>query len=244
MQEVKAHGGYTLSEKFRNELKYLCTEGQLAILEARLKGLMQKDKHVGPNGTYQISSLYFDDVDDRCYWENEDGCDPREKYRIRIYNNNAEKITLECKRKERDRVAKKSCPLTLEQYQQVIEGKIPWNEDLPFLLKRMAVLQRTSGMAPKVIVSYERTPWVYRNGNVRVTFDRNITSGNQVAEFLKNGGARRPLLPIGMQLLEVKFDEYLPDAIYHALVMSNMQRTSFSKYALCRKYSLKPMTKG
>lgn len=49
---------------------------------------------------------------------------------------------------------------------------------------------------------------------------------------------RRQILPVGRQLLEVKYDEYLPDPIYHALSLSNMQRIPFSKYYLCRKYHM------
>ena len=96
----------------------------------------------------------------------------------------------------------------------------------------------TNGMTPKVIVEYERTPYVYKNGNVRITFDRNITSSSQVDQFFNAETKKRPILPSGMQLLEVKYDEYLPDPIYHALMLDNMQRTNFSKYYLCRKYSI------
>ena len=48
----------------------------------------------------------------------------------------------------------------------------------------------------------------------------------------------RPVLPKGQHLLEVKFDEYLPDYIYHAIQMTNMRLETFSKYYLCRQYNL------
>lgn len=225
--------------KFRHEFKYLCTDAQLTILENRLKGILQKDKHVGPNGIYRIKSLYFDDIHDRCYHENEDGVTPREKFRIRIYENSAERITLECKRKEQDKIHKTSCPLTLEQFDFLAyqKGNVPF-EDLPPLAQKLRILSMTTGMEPKVIVSYERTPYVYKNGNVRITFDRGITSSGQVDAFFREDVKKRPILPAGMQLLEVKYDEYLPDHIFHALVLDNMQRTNFSKYYLCRKYSI------
>lgn len=225
--------------KFRHEFKYLCTENQLTILGARLSGILQKDTHVGPEGIYQIKSLYFDDRNDRCFYENEDGVTPREKFRIRIYNNNAERISLECKRKEQDKIHKTSCLLTMEQFEYLSYGKgaIPF-ESLPPLAQKLQILRSTTGMEPKVIVSYDRTPYVYANGNVRITFDRNITSSGQVDSFFTNEIKKRPILPTGMQLLEVKYDEYLPDHIYHALILDNMQRTNFSKYYLCRKYSI------
>ncbi len=225
--------------KFRHEFKYLCTDAQLAILKTRLLGLMQKDSHVGPNGVYHIKSLYFDDYNDRCFWENEDGVAPREKYRIRIYENSADRISLECKRKENDKIHKTSCRLTMEQFEYLAYGKGAISIDsLPPLAQKLQVLRMTTGMVPKVIVEYERTPYVYKNGNVRITFDRNITSSSQVDLFFNADVKKRPILPAGMQLLEVKYDEYLPDPIYHALMLDNMQRTNFSKYYLCRKYSI------
>ena len=225
--------------KFRHEFKYLCTDAQLTILKTRLMGIMAKDSHVGPDGVYHIKSLYFDDRNDRCYWENEDGVAPREKYRIRIYENNPEQINLECKRKENDKIHKTSCPLTMEQFEYLAYGKGNLSFDsLPPLAQKLQVLRLTTGMIPKVIVEYERTPYVYKNGNVRITFDRNITSSGQVDQFFNAEVKKRPILSAGTQLLEVKYDEYLPDPIYHALMLDNMQRTNFSKYYLCRKYSI------
>lgn len=228
-----------VDEKYRHEFKYLCTPGQLAMLKVRLQGLMQKDSHVGANGTYFIKSLYFDDMYDRCFWENEDGVNVREKYRIRIYDNSVDRISLECKRKENDKTNKKSCLLTREQFAYLAygTGNIDF-QALPDLAKKLAVMKQSDRMRPKVIVSYERTPYVYANGNVRVTFDCNISSSGQVDRFFSENYAKRQVLPMGMQLLEVKYDEYLPDHIYHALSLQNLQRTNFSKYYLCRKYSL------
>lgn len=227
------------TEKYRHEFKYLCTDAQLAMLEVRLMGIMAKDIHTGTNGRYLIKSLYFDDINDRCFMENEDGTGPREKYRIRIYNNDPERISLECKRRENDKVNKKSCLLTKEQYDLLVfdrpHGRI---KELPELARKLLVLKMCCKMEPKVIVSYERVPYVYQNGNVRVTFDRNIASSARIEDFFRPDAGKRQILPSGRQLLEVKYDEYLPDHIYHALSLANMQRIAFSKYYLCRKYHL------
>ena len=127
----------------------------------------------------------------------------------------------------------------MEQFEYLAYGKGSVSfESLPPLAKKLQILRSTTGMTPKVIVAYERTPYVYKNGNVRITFDRNITSSGQVDAFFQENVRKRPVLPAGMQLLEVKYDEYLPDHIYHALILDNMQRTNFSKYYLCRKYSI------
>ena len=116
-------------------------------------------------------------------------------------------------------------------------GRIPENLDSPLLRKLMLDI-RMRGMHPAVIVEYDRIPYVFRNGNVRVTFDMNISSAADCDRFFDRALPRRPVMPAGQHLLEVKFDEYLPDHIYRSLNLAQLQQTAFSKYALSRKYTL------
>ena len=223
--------------KFRHEFKYVVSGAELAMLENRINHLLPRDSHAGPDGSYTIRSLYFDDYQNSCFRENENGTDPREKFRIRIYNHSAERITLECKRKERGKTLKTACPLTLEQTRQLMQGKIlPDIAGQPPLLQKLTMLMLTRRMRPVVIVEYDRTPYVYPTGNVRVTLDRNIASCSDVGRFLDERIPKRPVMPSGRQLLEVKYDEVLPDFIYHQLQLESLTQTAYSKYYLCRKY--------
>lgn len=224
-------------KKYRHELKYLISAAQIPILKTRIAAIMQPDAHAGADGTYAIRSLYFDDYANRCYYENIGGVDPREKFRIRIYNGSSARISLECKRKERGKTLKTACRLSEEQAQALIAGRIPETIDHP-LLQKLALDIRMRGMRPVVIVEYDRIPYVYREGNVRVTFDTNIASSADFAHFFDERLHRRPVMPAGQHLLEVKFDEYLPDHIYRSLNLSSLQQTAFSKYCLARKYAL------
>jgi len=95
----------------------------------------------------------------------------------------------------------------------------------------------TRRMRPVVIVEYERIPYIYKNGNVRITLDTNISSSSAVEAFLDKTIPGRPVLPLGQQLLEVKYDEYLPDFIYRNLQLHSLRQTAFSKYYICRKYT-------
>ena len=224
--------------KFRHELKYQITDAQVAMLQNRIRHLIPMDSHVGQAGTYRIRSLYFDDYEDRCLRENEDGTDPREKFRIRIYNASSRRITLECKRKERGKTHKSACPLTVEQTKLLMAGKIlPDIGSQPPVLRKLTLQMMTRRMRPVVIVEYDRIPYVYKNGNVRITLDTNITSSSAVERFLEPDILPRPVLPAGQQLLEVKYDEYLPDFIYRSLQLHSLRQTAFSKYAICRKYT-------
>ena len=225
--------------RYRHELKYLISAAQMQILKTRITGLMPKDPYVTASGGYTIRSLYFDDRQNRAYYENENGTDPREKLRIRIYNGSALKIKLECKRKERGKTLKTSCTLTEAQARLLMQGQcVPDIASQPPVLRKLTNEMRIHQMKPVVIVEYERIPYVYTLGNVRVTFDTNIASCASAAKFLDEQIPKRQVLPSGMHLMEVKFDEYLPDFIYRALMLSQLQQTAFSKYYLCRKYSL------
>ena len=229
----------TTAGRYRHEFKYLCSYGELMMLKVRLQGLVSLDTHVGESGVYNIRSLYFDDIYDTCYRENEAGTDPREKFRIRIYDHSSERISLELKRKVRGKTQKLSCLLTEEQCRGLMEGEIPvLQENSPALLRKLCLLMQTRHMRPKVIVEYERVPYVYPHGNVRITMDENISASNRTDRFLERQIPLRPILEAGQHILEVKYDEYLPDGIYRTIQSGNLRQTAFSKYYLCRRYHL------
>mgnify|MGYP003300323420 CR=1 FL=1 len=237
--ESKVFDPSLAENRYRHEFKYLCSYAQLKMLEARLRGLVPLDPHVGEEGIYNIRSLYFDDYYDRYLKENEAGTDPREKFRIRIYNHSSERISLELKKKVRGKTQKLSCRLTEEQCRTLMAGEIPdIGKDAPALLQKLCLLMRTNLLRPKVIVEYDRVPYVYPQGNVRITLDENIRSSSRTDLFLEDQIPLRPILMAGQHVLEVKYDEYIPDFIYRTVQIENLRQTAFSKYYLCRKYNL------
>ena len=229
-----------MEKSFRHEFKYLCSEAQLASLKGRLQGLMKTDKHADAQGEYNIRSVYFDDFENTGYYENENGTDPREKFRIRIYNSNADYIVLECKRKVCGMTQKQSCVISRELLKSILSGEARQLEtgDTP-VWNKFVHAYNTKQLRPKVIVDYRRTVYVCPMGNVRVTFDRNISSSVDYAHFFDVHMAKRPIMPRGQHILEVKYDQFLPDYIYKSLELEGLGRTTFSKYYLCRKYNMK-----
>lgn len=225
-------------EHSRHEFKYLSTQNQLELLNARLDPIMNIDHNTNNSNTYRIRSIYFDDLNNSSFKENEYGITPREKWRIRAYNEDSETISLECKRKEYDKVIKTSCKLSYEQYQKIISGQYFEFHSDNKLLNRFLLLQRNNHLKPKVIVGYERKPFIYRNGNVRITFDTKLYSSPDISDFFSSTIRKRLILPTSTHMIEVKYDEYLPDFINRTVQMSNMERITFSKYYYCRKYSI------
>ncbi len=219
---------------YRNEWKYLVTDADLAVLGARLKVLLPMDKHQ-TGSAYAIRSLYFDDLQNSCLRENEAGVDDRRKFRLRLYNGSSERIQLEIKEKLHGKTHKSSCLVSADECRRIMEGAAPpIGPGTPAPRNLLSVAMRTAGMAPKVIVEYERTAFVGRSGNVRITFDRNISACVQLGSFLEPKVHLTPILPAGQHVLEVKFDEFLPDYVAQALELGKLRQTAFSKYYLCR----------
>ena len=212
-----------------------------------MEQLMMRDPYVDEDGVYRVRSLYFDDFRNSCYLDNINGTDPREKFRIRVYparggitKEGTERILLECKRREREKTLKTSCILTPEQAARLVLGRPFEHIDvLPPLLRKLELLRRNRLYHPTVIVEYDRIPYVYPSGNVRVTFDCGISSSSDIDRFFSPEIEKRPILPLGQELLEVKFDSFLPDPIYRAINAEPLERVAFSKYCLCRKYDLR-----
>lgn len=223
--------------KFRHEFKYEIDTCQVAILQNRLSEIMQLDKHARNDGIYEVRSLYFDDFYNSCYYENENGTDPREKFRIRIYNGSPQNIHLELKRKEVGKTLKRSCAMTKQQVDALIAGDIfPWDDNMDPLLKKFYIWIECRIGRPKVIVNYSRIPFVCADGNTRVTLDLNISSSADIHAFFDSTFFGRPIMPVGKHVLEVKFDEFLPDYIAHSVQTNALNRITCSKYYLCRKF--------
>ena len=221
--------------RYRHEYKYMIDARQEGILMLKARSLMQPDAHAGADGRYMVRSLYLDDPEDSCAWENAAGTDPRSKFRIRYYNGSPQGMKLEKKSKVRGMCLKESCSLTPEECEQMLRGEfVTAAPGDPAVRKRLLAEINVRGMMPKTIVTYERVPLVYSGGNVRITFDRRITSSEDLRHFLTADYTERPVLPPGQSILEVKWDELMPGFIRENLKMEDLHWLAFSKYFLCR----------
>lgn len=221
---------------YRHELKFQVSDRELEVLRYRLKPLMHMDVHQKKE-SYSIRSLYFDDYYDSCMRENEDGVDNRRKYRIRIYDGMDTIIKLEKKIKCRGMTKKVSTEISRGDCLCYMEGRAPdIRADSSFLEKEFYTQVKAMGMKPVSIVEYERTAFVEPRGNVRITFDRNISGSEQIQDFLEEKISVIPLLRKGSHVLEVKYDELLPQYIAQVLEVNTLQRSSFSKYYYARNY--------
>ena len=194
------------------------------------------DPHAQKRGYYTIRSLYFDNIADKALREKIDGVNEREKFRIRYYDGNTSVIHLEKKVKRGGLGYKVSSDLTAEEAQRIVDGDTQWMAtDRRALIVELYAKMKSQGLRPKTIVDYERIPFVYKAGNVRVTVDYNIRTGLRCTDFLNPNCVTVPAAGNSI-VLEVKWDDYLPTIIRHAVQLKGRSQTAFSKYGICRIY--------
>ena len=221
--------------KYRHEWKHEINNMDRLILLSRLDAVMKRDVHA-INGVYQIRSLYFDNLNDKALREKVDGVNMREKFRIRYYNQDTSFIVLEKKSKISGLCGKQSVLITKEQAQRIVDGDIRWLLEMKNpLCAELYSKMNSQGLRPKTIVDYTRDPFFYPPGNVRVTLDYNILTGAFRTDFLN---PKTITMPAGDSaiILEVKWDDFLPDIIKDAVRLPGRRVTAFSKYERCRIY--------
>lgn len=220
--------------KYRHEIKYTINKTYAEILKQRLSLLMDVDKN-GQNG-YLIRSLYFDTPDSKAYYEKLNGVEFRSKYRIRVYNKDNNFIRLERKLKHENLTSKDQTVITKELCQNIIEGRdfnIKTNDEL---LNRFLIEMKTKCLRPSVIVDYYRLAFTYPVSDVRITFDYNIKTGIYNYNLFDYEQEGIKVQDNDLLVLEVKYNEILPEAIAHILETVPICREAFSKFANCRKY--------
>ena len=221
--------------KFRHELKHGISYSDMLALRGRLAAVMRRDRHAG-GVSYRIRSLYFDSVSDKALLEKINGVNMREKFRIRYYNGDTGFIQLEKKSKINSLTSKQQARVTAEEARMIVAGDVEWMKSSEYdLVRELYAKMKSEGLRPRAIVDYTREPFVYAPGNVRVTLDYDIRSGLNSTDFLS---PEVPTVPVGGQtcILEIKWDEYLPDIIRAAVQLGSARAESFSKYAISRIY--------
>jgi len=236
IQELSLRKSTMIETCERSELKYLINKMDHLILSKKLKTILSLDPHADSTG-YMVKSVYFDDFSDTAWLNNLVGASDREKFRIRYYNNDTSFIHLEKKVKRLSKGTKSISRLTQEEAQGLIEGRfevIKASQDP--LLREFYLKARQSGLRAKVIVVYQRMPYLYSAGNVRVTLDSEIRNSLDVRRFFDPDLSLVPQLS-QQCLLEVKFDRYLPEIVRHLIQVPNTIQIAHSKYSLSRLFN-------
>ena len=219
----------------RHEVKHCISLSDYYELRTRLSIVLERDSHAGEDGSYTIRSLYFDNADDKALREKLDGVRDRDKYRLRYYNSDTGFINLEKKSKRGQWCTKESVSITEEECRRILDGDTEWMRLRDGLLQECWRKMSFEGMKPQTIVEYVRDPYIYPVGNVRVTLDHDIRTGMRSTDFLDPGSITVPVVDNAI-ILEVKWDNCLPDLIKDVVRIPGRRASAFSKYAASRVY--------
>lgn len=234
---------------WRHEEKYLVSEHGFTRLFWQLRPFLTLDAHAGTVDCaldssqeafcqypgYQVRSLYFDTSERHALFEKLAGVDHRFKYRIRVYNNEDRVIHLEKKMKRNSYCLKESIPLSRPEVEALLQGDIAWLLDKGPLGQELYADMRTRLMAPLVLVDYHRIPFTWQADEIRITFDRQLSTGLFRTDLFDPNAALHPVLPPGETILEVKYNHFLPDFLRSLLTGPGMVPTAMSKYAMCSR---------
>lgn len=223
---------------FRHEYKYEINAMDYEVLKSRLKHVMKSDCHTDKYGKYRIRNIYFDTPEDRALMEKINGVSRREKFRLRYYNEDIFHIRLEKKSKYKNLCQKVSVWVSYEECTRILANEIEWmRKDERELLRELYGKMKSTGLRPKTISCYERIPFVYGPGNVRITLDSEMRTGVYSRDFLHmecvpmiySGGMKR-------YLLEVKYDAFLPGHVRSMIQLGSRSPVAYSKYADSRSF--------
>ena len=177
--------GTTNSPRLRHESKHQVSPQEDLVLAGRLRRLFPHDAHAGPEGSYRITSLYFDtpmtppsgeagrrgpagEISPAVLWRKSRLAEAGEK--------NTRSTACAAKRSP-------ACP----QRRRRAAGRglgLPagaWGAAAPGAVQQA----HGDGAAARTVVCYDREAFTYVPGNVRVTLDRNIRTGLNCLDFLR-----------------------------------------------------------
>ena len=121
----------------------------------------------------------------------------------------------------------------LTECKKIIDGDFEFLLGSEFeLMRELYAKMKYQLLRPKCVVAYTRECFVYPPGNVRVTLDMDICGSNNVKEFLNPDLSF--LQTYRNSVLEVKWDEYLPQIIRDCVQVKSRRTAAFSKYAAVR----------
>ncbi len=217
----------------RYELKYYISKSTAASLKNVLGAVFERDSHSNADGSYMISSTYFDDRNFSSYYEKNAGNDFRDRWRIRSYNGSEDYICLERKSKRGDTSVKNGKRISADIAKSFMSDGI---KDLPLpkgktLLGDFFSDVSRKALIPVVTVEYKRTAFMPHLSDVRITVDENIKVCRYREPFDRT--TAKILLPDdGLSILEVKYTAGIPETVRSILSQYPMDRCSISKYVM------------
>ena len=229
----------------RFEMKFEITSAQRAALMADLGPRLRPDENAGTGARYPVVSLYYDNAERDCYWENARSLPSRRKLRVRVYGSRDGAVPavsfVEIKHKCEGRGVKRRVLLPLAQALRVCEGHQPEGVALGELDRRIIAevhdLVLRHGFRPVMVMRYDRSAFagVEPGSDLRVTFDEGIRA--RLGNLTPEPDDRRfepgdEMQGDGSIVMEVKATGCIPYWLSLTIAAAGCRMQSHSKY--CR----------
>lgn len=220
----------------RFELKYILHASQAEDVKADLVRNMAPDQHGDGDGSYSLSSLYYDTADLAFMRSKVEGIKFRRKLRIRRYGEGEGGLVyVEIKQRISRTTQKRRLALPLSQAYRLCAGELDGERadaDDEAVAQEIQFLARGLALQATTLVGYRRQAFVgssYEPG-LRVTFDRAmwgaIPTGGLAGET-----APHALEPQTTVIMEVKANNAVPLWLANLLARHHCDLRRYSKYS-------------
>ncbi len=220
----------------RRELKYLLPWEQYQEVVNYLTAYLTPDEH--HDGSYTVTSLYFDTADYKAYRDKIDGQRYRRKLRMRIYGKETTSADAPCfveiKQRLNKTISKRRLLLpyetatALETYENLLGDANPGDRAV---LEEVIYLRDVFQLQPACVVSYQRLAF---NGgpyepDLRVTFDTKL-KGRIHELSLSSPAENHYFAPPDWCIMEVKVNERVPYWLTKMIATYGISLRRISKY--------------
>ncbi|MDY2653603.1 MAG: polyphosphate polymerase domain-containing protein [Eisenbergiella porci] len=227
-----------MNEVLRQEKKYLLSYDQFRRLDHTFEQVLHPDSHNGKMG-YPIRSLYFDTMQERDFYEKEDGLEIRRKIRLRTYSPDSDFAMLEMKQKQGENQKKRSLRLDREDAEALSRGEysclLHYTDS--FAMECYGLMNMLC-YRPKAIVEYQRKAYVTSENKTRITFDFAIKATESDFRLFSPVLNQNPVLDPYLVVMEVKYNGFMLSYIKQMVSLEGKTPTSVSKYCLSRSAGL------
>lgn len=226
----------------RFEIKYQISLKERDNLIKFIHPFIRPDPHTQNNYDYEVRSLYFDSNFQHSFLEKKDGIAIRHKLRIRYYpnfsKNNRKFVFIEIKKKIKENVAKSRVYVPLESAINILdnnheEAKLFYEEASAQdknTLNEIWFLYKKYNLKPRCIVSYKRQAYLSKvEKTFRITFDTNVVIRNYNFD-LQFGGGSKFVIPRGICIMEVKFNNFIPNWAIKIIQKNDCVQYKISKF--------------
>ena len=134
-------------------------------------------------------------------------------------------IKLEKKSKISEYIKKTDENITPDEFYALLDGRPEFMLEGTPIMQDWYAAMRTKLLSPAVVVDYLRDAYICPEGNVRITFDKNLRAGLDF-DILNPDLPTVRAMQEGVLVMEVKFDDFLPKHIKTLIQPASSDRKS------------------